>query len=143
MHVRSVQDSAEKFKTRAAAAAPDYQKGVANAGGRWQAGAEAAEDAWATGTSEAVAQRRFGAGVRKAGAQRYQTKATQLGPDRFRTGVAAAAGDWQAGFAPFANALSSFDAGPKGPRGSAQNKDRANRVADHLRKTRMEQLGTR
>lgn len=143
MNVRNVQESAAKFKTRAGAASEDYKRGVANAGARWQAGAESAESAWAEGTQEAISNRRFGAGVRRAGAGRYQTKAATLGPDRFRSGVAAAENDWATGFQPFAAALAAFDPGPKGPRGSAQNFDRARRTAEHLRATRMSALGGR
>lgn len=143
MHVKNVQESAAKFKQRASAASEDYKRGVAGAGQRWQAGAESSEDAWATGTTEAIANRRFGAGVRRAGAQRYQEKATTLGPDRFRTGVQAAEGDWSRGFAPFAAALSAFDPGAPGARGSQQNYDRSRRVAEHLRATRMANLGAR
>jgi hypothetical protein len=143
MHVRNVQESATKFKTRAGAAGEDYKRGVAGAGQRWQAGAEASEGAYEAGVQEAIGQKRFAAGVRRAGAQRYQDKATMLGPDRFRTGVAAAEGDWARGFAPHAAALSAFDPGPKGPRGSAQNYDRARRTAEHLRQTRIANLGAR
>lgn len=143
MDVRPIAESQDKFKTRAAAAAPDYGKGVANAGGKWIAGAAAAEDAWAAGTQDAVANRRFGAGVRKAGAAKYQDRAAKLGPDRYRTGVAEGANEWGKNFQPFADALRGLDAGPQGMRGSEQNYQRSRAVGQALRAKRLELLGQR
>lgn len=139
--VRSVADSAKKFVNRASAAAPDYQAGVANAGPRWQAGTEAAGDAYVQGTQEAIADGRFLKGVRKAGASKYQTNASKLGPDRFRTGVANAEGAYSAGTAPYISAMQGFDYGPSGSRGSQQRRQRIDRHIDLMRKTKKEQLG--
>lgn len=143
MDVRSIQESQQKFSTRAAAAAPDYGRGVANAGGKWMAGAQASEDAWAAGTQDAVANRRFGAGVRKAGAQKYQERAAKLGPDRYRTGVAEGAGEWGKNFGPHAAVLQSLEPGPKGMRGSEQNYQRSRAVGAALRAKKLELLGSR
>lgn len=141
MRVRSAAESAAKFKTRAAAASQDYANGVRGAGGRWAAGAEASEEAWATGTQEAIAQRRFGKGVRKAGAAKYEQNATTLGPQRFSQGVANAEGAYSAGVAPFIAAMSSATLPVKGSRGSAGNMARVQAQSDLMRKTRMERLG--
>ncbi len=139
--VRSAADSAKKFVTRASAAQPDYASGVANAGGRWQAGAEAANDAFKQGVQDALADDRFVRGVRKAGAAKYQMNASKLGPDRFRTGVANAEGAYSQGVSPFISAMQGFDYGPRGARGSATNRSRIDRHIDLMRKTKREQLG--
>lgn len=140
--VRNAAESAKKFVQRAGAAAPDYASGVANAGGRWQAGAEASDAAWADGTQQAISEGRFKRGVQKSGtAAKYQTNATKLGPDRFRTGVANAEGAYNAGVSPYIAAMSGFDYGPKGARGSSTNIDRITRHMTLMRKTKREQLG--
>jgi hypothetical protein len=141
MRVRSAADSAAKFKARAAAAQNDYANGVRGAGGRWADGAMASEDVWAAGTQEAIAQKRFGKGVRKAGAAKYEQNAVTLGPSRFATGVANAEPAYAAGVAPFVQAMSSATLPPKGARGSAQNMARVQAQADLMRKIRMERLG--
>jgi hypothetical protein len=143
MDVRPIAESQDKFAKRAAAASPEYGKGVANAGPKWLAGAQASEDAWAQGTQDAVANRRFGAGVRKAGASKYQDRAAKLGPDRYRTGVAEGAGEWGKGFAPHAQAMQAIDLGVKGMRGSEQNYNRSRTVGQALRAKKLELLGQR
>lgn len=144
MDVKSIADSQQKFSQRAAAAAPDYGKGVAGAGNKWQAGAQASEDAWAAGTQDAITNRRFGAGVRRNGtAAKYQTRAAKLGPDRYRAGVAEGAADWGTNFAPHADTLRNLDPGPKGMRGSEQNYNRSRAVGQALRAKKLELLGQR
>lgn len=143
MEVRSIADSQAKFASRAAAAAPEYTKGVATAGPRWLAGASAADKTWADATQEAISQGRFGAGVRKAGSQKYQDRAAKLGGDRFRTGVQEGAQDWGRGYAPHAQALSSLELGTKGIRGSEQNYQRSRMVGNALRAKKLELLGSR
>lgn len=142
MQVRSVQDSASKFVKRASAADQDYKAGVQNAGGRWQAGAEASEDAYATGVSEALAEKRFGKGVRKAGAAKYQDNAVKLGPERFRTGVANAEQAYVKGSAPFVSAMASTTLSPRGARGSSQNANRVREQMDLMRRVRKDTLGS-
>jgi hypothetical protein len=139
--VRSAADSAKKFVTRAGAAAGDYASGVANAGSRWQAGAEASDEAYKSGVTEAMNEGRFTKGIRKAGAAKYQNNATKLGPDRFRTGVQNAEGAYSTGVQPFISAMQGFDYGPKGARGSSTNRARIDRHLDLMKKTRRETLG--
>lgn len=143
MDVRPLDQSQKKFAERAAGARGDYETGVRGAGQKWMAGVQAAEGAWADGTRAAIDAGRFGAGVRKAGPQKFQDRASKLGPDRFVSGVREGAADWGKGFAPFADELRGFDAGPKGMRGSAQNADRARKTADRLRAKKLELLGNR
>lgn len=140
MEVRNIQESQTKFAQRAAAAQGDYQRGVANAGGKWAAGVAASEDAWQAGVQEAVAQRRYGAGARRAGPAKYQDRAAKLGPGRFATGVQEGASEWGKNFQPFASALAGADPGPRGMRGSAQNYERARRVGELMRRTKLDRL---
>ena len=143
MDVRPITESQEKFKTRAAAAAPEYGKGVANAGPRWAAGVAASEEAWASGVSDAVANKRYGAGARKAGPGKYQDRAVKLGPDRYRTGINEGAPEWGKNFGPFLADIAGFDPGKKGMRGSEENYQRSRAVGQRFRAKKLELLGQR
>lgn len=141
MQVRSVAESAKKFKDRASAARGDYASGVQNAGGHWLEGAAAASESWKAGTQEAINRGTFEKGVRAAGAAKYQTNATKLGPDRFVTGVQNAEPTYAAAVQPFSAALASASLPPRGARGSSSNAARVVAVMELMRKTRMERLG--
>lgn len=143
MDVRPIDQSQKKFADRAAGAKNDYQLGVQGAGPKWLAGATASEGAWADGVRDAVDKGRFGSGVRKSGAAKYQDRAAKLGPDRFATGVREGAAAWGEGFRPFAEDLRGFDAGPRGMRGSSKNADRARRTSERMRAKKLELLGQR
>lgn len=142
MDVRPINEAQDKFSKRAAAASPDYAKGVQGAGNKWAAGAAASDEAWKSGTQDAITHNRFGAGVRKGGvANKYQDRAQKLGPDRYRTGVTEGAKDWATGFAPHADTLRSLELGAPGMRGSDKNYDRSRQVGQALRATKLRQLG--
>lgn len=141
MQVRPINESQEKFKTRAAAASEDYKRGVTNAGPRWLEGASNAGPAWQAGTQEAISQGRFEKGVRAAGSSKYQERAATVGPERFRSGVAIGAPEWGKNFAPFQQALQAHTQTPRGMRGSDQNAQRAVEVSRLMRRVRNERLG--
>jgi len=140
MKVRSASDAAKKFATRAAAAMPDYQAGVSNAGAAWHEATVNSESAYVAGVQESISDGRFGKGVRKAGAAKYQDRATKLGPQRYQQGVSVASDDYAKGVQPFLAAMSSATLSPKGARGSAQNKQRVADQIDLMRKTRRDNL---
>lgn len=141
MQVRSAADSAKKFVTRAGGATEDYKSGVAGAGPRWQAGAEASEAAYNEGVQAAVSEGRFRKGVNKAGSQKYQDNAVKLGPERFRTGVQNAEGAYSRGVQPFVTAMAGATLSPRGARTSGANLRRVQEQNDLMRKTRREVLG--
>lgn len=141
MQVRPIQDSQEKFKSRAAGAREDYKRGVQGAGQRWLDGAANSTEAWRAGTQEAIAQDRFSKGVRAAGSAKYQERAATLGPERFATGVAAGAPEWGKNFAPFQQALAAHTLPTRGMRGSDSNAQRSVDVARLMRRVRNERLG--
>lgn len=119
---------AQKFQTRASAAAPDYKAGVSNAGSDWEAGARAGSDNWKAGVQDAITRDAFGSGV--AGkATKYQTNAVNLGSARYPQGVQNAAGAYAQGVQPYLDVLKSLNLPPAGPRRSPQNMQRANAVA--------------
>jgi len=141
MLVRPINESQEKFKSRAQNAREDYKRGVSNAGARWLEGTANAGEAWRGGVQDAVNSGRFEKGVRAAGPAKYQERAATLGPERFATGVQMGAPEWAKNFAPFQQALAAHTQQPRGMRGSDQNAQRAVDVMRLMRRTRQERLG--
>jgi len=141
MQVKDAATAADKWAKRAASADKDYEAGVRGAGQRWHDGTVAAEGAYKDGVNDAIAKGRFGRGVRKAGAAKYQDRATKFGPDRFRQGVQGSQADFQRGFEPFRQALAGANLDPRGSRGSSNNARRVQQVMDLMRVTREATLG--
>lgn len=130
--VKSASDSAQKWATRAAAAGGDYKKGVANPKRSWAQSTADAEEAYQQGVTEAASQGRFSKGVQAAGDGKWSRKAQTVGAARFGQGVQAAKGDYQAGFAPYAQVIESVTLPPRGPKGSPSNYQRTQAVGEAL-----------
>lgn len=135
--VKDSATAAQKFSTRAQAAAPDYANGVRGSGGRWHDAAKASEDNWKQGVTAAASRGAFGKGIDKAGASKFENNAATLGSQRYPTGVANAAPAYQKGVDPYLNALRSATLPPRGPKGSPQNQQRAAAIATLLNKLRV------
>jgi len=114
----------KKFVTRASAAAPDYQAGVANAGGTWESHAGASESSYDQGVTQAIAAKRYGKGVQGKGGK-FQQNASTLGAQRYPQGVQNAGDAWARGVGPAFATLKSLTLPPKGPRRSPQNQQRS------------------
>lgn len=128
--VKDVGSIAQKFKTRASAAQGDYGTGVANAGADWEANSVAAEDNYGASVTQAVADKRYGKGVRGS-AGKYVKNATTLGPQRYGTGIANAQDAYAAGMQPVIAALQAINLPPRQVKGN--NAERSNIVATRLR----------
>ncbi len=131
--VKDTASAAEKYKQRGQAAAPDYAKGVAGSGQRWQQNAAASTDAYNQGVQEAIARDAFTAGITKSGGAYFEERARTLGAQRFGPGVVAGAGNWQEGFQPYADVLKSVQLSPRGPKGDPRNMTRAQEVVTAMR----------
>jgi hypothetical protein len=136
MFVKDLGKSAERFKQGASARAGDYVEQAAGAANRWKANTEAAADNWAAGVQEAANRGAFGRGLSKVGADYYAQRVRKLGQARYGQGVAEGAGNWQEGFKPYADALSSLQQSPRGLKGSAQNQQRSVEVQIKLRQVK-------
>ena len=102
-----------------------YESGVAGAGADWEKNTLAANASYKAAVSAGnIAQLQAG-GVKRAGAAKYQRKASGVGKDRFGPGVSAAVGDMQSGIAPMLDAISKVDPPARQPRGSAANQQRS------------------
>lgn len=130
--VKDISTIAAKWQTRASAAAADYATGVKSTQKDWASLTAAAASSWSAGVQTAVANGSFARGVNNAGTSKWQTAAANKGAQRYPTGVAAAGGNYQTGFAPYLAVISSLNLTPRGPRGSPQNAQRSQAVGDAL-----------
>lgn len=131
--IRPVEQSADKWARRASVAQQDYVQGVENPRTSWAAASQAAGQSYRQGVMQAANAGRFEAGVKMAGDDRWRTGARTKGPNRFAEGVQLATGEWQRGFAPYAEAIKSLQLPPRGPKGSPGNLQRVTQVATALR----------
>jgi hypothetical protein len=132
INVKDITTIQQKFATRAGAAGNDYKTGVMNPRRPWAASTALSKESWAQGVQNAVQNDRFTKGVAKAGDQKWQTKASTNGANRFPAGAQAAAGDYGANFAPYLQTIAALNLPPRFPRGDARNNDRVNAVTAAL-----------
>ena len=119
--LRPLEESATKYAQRAAAAAPEYEKGIKNPRRDQNAAALAAKGSYEAGVQEGISRDAFSRGLRKSSTADWQARASSLGTQRFPSGVQAGKTKWATGFAPSAQVLTSLSLPQKGPRGSAAN----------------------
>ena len=124
--------SADKWVRRAGQAAPDYARGVQNPRTSWQEATANAAEAQAAGVQQALSEGRFEKGVAKAGNAKWQRKSVSVGAQRFGPGVAAAKGDYEAGFSPFAAVIQGVTLAPRGPKGDPRNYERVKQIGEAL-----------
>ena len=138
MKVRDLSTAAKKFSTNASAGSANYATGVQN-NSSWLTNTEAAAPTWAQGVSNAASNGRFAKGVSKAGQSKWQTNAVQKGQSRFQSAVSSpmASQNWQTGFQPYAQVLSSITVPPKGVKGSPQNYAIVQTIGDALHKAKV------
>ena len=130
--IKDLGKTASKFVTNAGTAGPSYSEGVTNPRRSWSAAAKAAEDSYKQGVTLAITRGAFGKGVTTAGDEKYRKGAVEKGSVRFGPGVAAAAGDYQAGFAPYHQIISALTLPPRRARRDPANIQRVTAVAAAL-----------
>lgn len=135
--MKTAQQASEKWVSRSGQASGDYVQGATETTKDQSALAAAAEGIYKTAVIEAANAGRFGAGVRKAGKQKWLEGVTRKGANRFAEGVASAQSSYVEESARFDGARRAADALPRGPRGSAGNLQRVAAVANALRAVRV------
>lgn len=130
--IKPIEQSSGKWVRRATVAGPDYTAGIQSPRTPWMAATVAADPNYRSGVTAAANAGRYAAGARAAGDQKWQSKAIQKGPGRFAEGVALAENDWQAGFAPYHQAIAALSLPARGPRRSPQNLQRVSAVTTAL-----------
>lgn len=134
-------EAAEKWSAGAKARANYYKKNTASSAQDWENNTKAAQSVFQAAVTAGDIGRRFGGGVSRAGAAKFSRKVTAVGEARFSSGIDAALTDYQAGIAPFLQAMTGVDLGVKAPRGDTANQQRSIKVQELLHRTRLALLG--
>ena len=137
IQVKDINSIAQKFVTRAGAAANDYKAGVMNPRTDQAQAAEAAQPTWAAAVQDAAARGAFAKGVARAGTAKWQSRASTIGVQRYPQGVQAAQAAYAQGEQPYLAAISSLNLPPRGVKGT--NVGRVQAVVDALRKVKLGQ----
>jgi len=135
--VRPAAMIAEKWGRRAASAGQEYTEGVTSTPRSWEANAAAAEASYKQGVTEAANRGAFGAGVKRAGNDRWKRNSIEKGGQRFGPGVQVAQADYQSRVSPFLDVIGRTDLPPRGPAGSPGNLQRVQRIAEALRAAKL------
>jgi len=110
----------------------DYQIGIKNPRRDWEKETVEAADNYKAGVDAAHSKGLFAKGVKKAGSKKWQEKALAKGPTRFAEGVYLAGDDYEAGFAPYREAIARVDLGPRFPKRDPRNIDRVKKIVTAL-----------
>jgi len=135
--VKTAADAAKKWGDVTPGKAAYYEAGVAGSGQDWQNNTIAAAAAYKAAVSASNIQAMFSGGVKKAGADKFQRKASGVGKDRFGAGVTAAISDYQTGIDPMLQTIGALTLTARQPRGSESNLTRVREVATALTKKRL------
>lgn len=138
--VRSATDIAEKWSRVTPMRSEDYRRGVENPKKDWAQATAAANDRYVQGVTAAAQAGRFAGGVKKAGSQKWATRAAVKGPSRFSEGVAMAAPDYENGFAPFRDVIEKTSLAPRYPKGDPRNFERVKQMGEALHKAKLGQV---
>lgn len=137
IRVKDAGSIAGKWKRNASAAQNDYAEGVKAAGADWEQGARDGNENYKQAVVQAASEDRFARGVAKAGAAKYVSRASTLGPQRFQTGVGAAEAGFSSAIQPVLQTIASVALPPRRPKGDPGNMARSEAVAMALRRMKV------
>lgn len=135
--VKSAAEAAKKWSEVTPGRQSYYAAGVAGAGAKWLSETTAAAKNFAQAVQAGNIAQLFAGGVKKAGADKYQKKATELGAPRFSQGVQAAGPDYQNGVDPYLGTIAGLTLSARAPRGSQSNLQRVTQIATALTAKRL------
>lgn len=135
--IKPTADIAAKWARVTPQRAEDYRQGVMNPRRSWSQATAAASDRYKAGIQEAIQQDRFAKGVKAAGDERWQKRATEIGPARFSEGVATSASRYEEGFKPYAEVIAQTTLPPRFAKGDPRNLERVKVMSQALRKKKI------
>lgn len=135
--IKPTKDIASKWARVTPQRSEDYRQGVMNPRVSWSEATAEAGERYKAGIQEAIQQDRFVKGVKKAGDERWQERATNIGPQRFAEGVATSEARYEEGFAPYAEVIASTKLPPRFAKGDPRNLDRVRVMSQALRKKKV------
>lgn len=123
---------ADAWDRRSQASTPDYEAGVRDPKTDWGTATLAAEDNYNKGVQAAIQQKRFGAGVRSAGTEKWQKNAMEKGVARWAEGIRLARDAYVKGFQPYADVIARTSLPARGPKGDPKNYERVRVIGTAL-----------
>ena len=130
--IRSAREIAQKWADVTPTRTQFYEAGVRSPKKDWARATGAAEDNYKQAVIKAANEGRFGKGVQRAGTEKWQSKSLSVGAGRWGPGVSVAAPDFEAGFAPFRDAIDKIQLKPRFPKGDPRNYDRVRQIGETL-----------
>lgn len=130
--IRSIDVIAKKWATVTPTRTEDYRTGVENPRKDWATSTAAAESAYEVGVQQAMAKKKFGRGVKRAGTPTWQTGAVEKGTMRWGPGVAMAQSKYAQGFAPYRDAIERATLPPRYARRDPRNLERVKAIVNAL-----------
>lgn len=135
--IKSVSEIAAKFARVTPGRSTEYAEGIQGTSPQaFESATIAAENTYNQAIQQAIARKAFSKGVQGSG-QKWQNKASTLGPSRFATGAADAAADYAEGFAPSAQVIAGLTLPPRGPAGDPKNFERVRIIGEALHKRKI------
>jgi len=128
--IRSIERISKKWATVTPGRTDSYREGIENPRRDWESATAGAEDAYQMGVNAAIAEKRFGKGVRAAGTEKWQRNAIEKGTQRWGPGVAMAESAYAAGFAPIRDAIERVTLPPRYARRDPRNLNRVKAIVD-------------
>ena len=135
--IKSLAEIRDKWTRVTPGRTEDYKLGIAHPKRDWAEETVEAQGNWKAGIDAAASKGLFVKGVIAAGTKKWQEKALKKGPGRFAEGVYIAGPDYEKGFAPYREAISRVDLGPRFPRRDPRNLERVRRVVEALVKEKV------
>jgi hypothetical protein len=123
MQVKDINASAQKWSVRANAASTDYVNNSQATQKDQAALAAAAAPVWAAAVQAAAASGRYAKRVMAATTAKWKAGIKSKGATRYGDGVNKAGGNWAAGFAPYANALTNEQLPARQTKGNNQGRN--------------------
>lgn len=140
--IRSIDQISKKWATVTPQRSEDYRQGVENPRRDWATATAAAESAFEAGVTTAIAKKRFGKGVKKAGSEAWARGAREKGTARWGPGVTLSQDKYGRNFAPFRDAIERATLPPRYARRDPRNLDRVKAVVNALIAAKESQLGS-
>jgi hypothetical protein len=130
--IRSIDSISKKWAEVTPLRAGDYEAGIRNPRRSWKQATVNAEGAYEDGVRQGISRKAFGKGVSKAGDEKWQRKSLTRGVPNWGPGVADAEGDYNAGFAPYREAIAAVKLPPRYARRDPRNMARVKAIVDAL-----------
>lgn len=135
--IKTAKDIAAKYSRVTQQRSVDFSDGVKNPRRSWAKSALDAGESYRSAVTAAAAEGRFERGVSAAGDEKWKDKVVKVGVARWPSGVAAAQGDFEKGFSPYADVIAATTLSPRYPKGDPRNFDRVRQIGEALHKKRI------